>query len=200
MPPGQQENFKRLKHSRRLDWRVTASSSEVILRRPFQTVPVMLVAWFFFIGSLVGTGLILIIPGLVAHRSESDWPVWILVMAYIAFMGFMAVVLYQALPQMVMTSVVLNLTTRTTLMTYLGIFKRHLPELPSHLRIFDGGGPAHTRADLKFSDRKKFVCLFSLKAAFDTAEEGREFALDQTAELRKLLNLEVEFFKPKLAI
>jgi hypothetical protein len=85
------------------------------------------------------------------------------------------------------------MNSQETVKTYLGIFTRTIPDLPSMLQI-GGGGTRPVWAALVYANKHGRIPLFSTaKGAVDTSEQAKALGLKETAEIRGLLKLESQF-------
>jgi len=175
-----------------LDWHVLTENDFVCLKRiSWWDLPILIVFLVIFSGACVLLLLLLV----SSIFKKGDWPEgWWRLIPILLLMGFSFFVflLCWIIPSEAISNVRFLMADRKTIVTYLGMVHRPVPELPSKIKLgMVGSGSSFAR--LVFPGRKFSIPLFcTAKGGFDTSSQAIQYALNQTTRLRECLHLEVE--------
>jgi hypothetical protein len=127
--------------------------------------------------------------------TQSDWGLFLVCSVFIVFPSLLILLLCWLIRPYTVSRIQFKMNSQETAKTYLGIFKRTIPELPCTLQI-GGGGSRPVWAALVFANKRNRIPLFTTsRGAVDTFEQAKAIGLRETAEIRKLLKLEPQFLQ-----
>lgn len=174
-----------------LDWSIEIGDGEICLKRIEWASLVFLMlnlfgwAGFFSLFAIFAPWQILV--------SNFDWRLFLIFSVFGGVPLFLVLLLCSVIWPRLVSSVQFKTGKRSTVLTYAGIFKRTIPALPSILQIGEGGARA-VWANLLYSNSRVKIPLFvTARGAVDTTEQAKAFGLKHTAEIRDLLELEIQF-------
>jgi len=173
-----------------LDWQIDAVEPDVFLRRKnWISFLFILFALLWFGGFL--SFFVYFLPWKKLF-TQSDWGLFLVCSVFIVFPSLLILLLCWLIRPYTVSKIQFKMNSRETVKTYLGIFTRTIPDLPSTLQI--GGGVFSVWAALVYANKRNRIPLFATaKGAVDTSEQAKALGLQETAEIQGLLKLELQF-------
>jgi hypothetical protein len=179
-----------------LDWRMEVVGPDIYLKRKeWKGLPFFLIWSALFCGFLSLLALLMYRgwTGLSATRDPHLWWFCLMGTAIFLFLSFLIIWLGKVvLATETISTIEFKKEAGTTRLTYLGIFRRTIPDLPSKL-VIGQGSVNDVWAHLAYSKNQIRPVSLLYAAGFDTDEQAKAFALEKTAEVRNLLKLEIEY-------
>ena len=175
-----------------LDWQIEVIEPDIYLkRRSWIGFSFLLFGLLWFGGFLFLFVYILPWQKLFTHF---DWVLFFVCAVFTVFPSLLVMLLSWLIRPYTVSKIQFKMNSQETVKTYLGIFKRTIPDLPSMVQI-GGGGAFPVWAALVYANKRNRIPLFTTaKGAVDTAEQAQALGLKETAEIRSLLKLEPQFF------
>ena len=185
--------FGRNKHASKgfLDWQIDAIEPDIYLKRKNWISFLFIVIALLWFGGFLSF-FIYILPWKKLF-TQSDWGLFLVCSVFIVFPSLLILLLCWLIRPYTVSRIQFKMNSQETVKTYLGIFRRTIPNLPCKLQI-GGGGAKSAWAALAYENNRNRIPLFATgRGAVNTCEQAKDLGLKQTAEIQGLLKLELQF-------
>lgn len=175
-----------------LEYAVDTHDGEVALKRA-RWRPLAFSLSFSLVLSLFYFLYFLIIFYFVSDKGGFQWAILLFLIPFGIILLLLTAGILIALRSCAISRVQFFFDRRMTIITYLGVFRRSIPDLPTILEI-GGGGTGSVWANLCYTTPPFKLSLFvTPKGVVDTRKEAHTLGLQETEAIRNLLKLEVKF-------
>jgi hypothetical protein len=174
-----------------LDWQIEVIEPDIYLKRRNW------ISFLFILSALLwfGAFLFLFVYLLPWQKlfTHFQWVLFVLFAAFTIFPSLLIMLLCWLIRPYTVSKIQFKMNSQETVKTYLGIFKRTIPDLPSKLQI-GGGGTRPVWAALAYANKHNRIPLFTTdRDAVNASEQAKALGLKETAEILALFKLEIEF-------